>query len=123
MPFARARTGTTAPIVGRPTSRVVEGALGRAAEHPAQCVIPSGVLGNGMPVSVVEALAIDAWLGGARSVEMLAARVDERVREIDLQTASRADERRAQATPDARVVAHKTIEKLLPRMARLGLID
>ena len=123
MPFARARTGPATPIGGRPTSEVVERALGRAAEHPAQCVIPSEVLGNGMPVSVVEALAIDAWLRGARSVEMLAARVDERVREIDLETASRADPQPAQATPDARAVAHKTIERLLPSMARLGLID
>ena len=123
MPFARARTGPATPIDGRPTSKVVERALRRASEHPAQCVLPSEVLGNGMPVSVVEALAIDAWLRGARSVEMLAARVDERVREIDLETASRADPQPAQATPDARAVAHKTIERLLPSMARLGLID
>ena len=123
MPFARAHTVRKTPIEGRPTSPVVERALGRVGEHPVQCVIPSAVLGNGMPVSPVEALAITEWLRGARGVDGLAARAGERVRDLGLKTMSRIGEQDSGGAADARVAARNTVEKLLPTLARLGLVE
>jgi hypothetical protein len=125
-PFASVappRDGTA--LHRRPANRAVAATLAFAVEHRSPRAIPSEVLGNGVPVDPIEALAVDAWLHGADGVDEMAARVASGIARLELyETADGvplAARRDAGAT--ARRVAETVTGDLLPGLIRLGLVE
>ena len=124
-PFATAAPPCAGGTRRRPASPTVASVLRFAVEHRSTRAIPSRILGNGVTVDPLEALAVGEWLRGAEGVEALAARMAE---EIDRQALYESDEGEALAGPDdvsatARRVAQRVIDDRLPGLIRLGLIE
>ena len=106
MPFARPYARDESTVPGRPANAIVERAITHVTSHRAPVPIPSEVYGNGVPLTPTEALAITEILGGAGTVDLLAARLE-------------AGEL---APLDARRVALDVFGSLIPTLMRLGVL-
>lgn len=109
----------------RAATATVERILAFAVDHRSTRALPSGILGNGVMVDPLEALAITEWLRGIDGVDALAARLETEIARRELYT---TDEGVPLTTPaDLRATAHRTaanvIDDRLPGLIRLGLIE
>ncbi|HEX6096671.1 MAG TPA: class I SAM-dependent methyltransferase [Thermoanaerobaculia bacterium] len=125
MPFATAGPQRSRATHRRPANRTVAQVLAFAVEHRATRAIPSQVLGNGVVVNPLEALAISEWLRGVDGAEALAARLESEIARLELYA---TDEGVTLTTADdvsatARRVAADVLEDRLPGLIRLGLIE
>lgn len=123
MPFAKThefRKTSKAPRFGNTRG---ERALAHIIEQQAQGAVPSEVLGNGVPVKPVEALAISELLAGAGEAGALAGRLEAEIRRLGLKIKS--DGKELQPGPEmsnyVRATAHHVIENLLPTLVRLNV--
>jgi SAM-dependent methyltransferase len=126
MPFAAAapaRGGTD--LHRRPANRTVAATLAFAVEHRSPRAVPSEILGNGVPVDPIEALAVDEWLNGADGVDELAARVKRGITRLELYATAEGVPLAARddVGATARRVAETVTEDLLPGLIRLGLVE
>jgi SAM-dependent methyltransferase len=124
MPFAKGRTSNEAVRPHRLANPMVERVIAYVIDHRARRAIPCEILGNGVRIGPIEALAITEWLRGADGVEALAARVEAGIRRRSLRIAS--DGKELQSGDDlvaySRTAARDVMENLLPSFMRLGLI-
>jgi len=74
MPFARVQRYDALATARQPATTVVARMLAYAVDHDLPCALPSAIVGNGVLVQPIEALAITE-LGRAQDIEGLAARV------------------------------------------------
>jgi hypothetical protein len=123
MPFAKIYRHTLPAEVRRPANPIVERTLACIIGQRATRAIPSELLGNGIPVKPLEALAIVELLAGA-DIGALANRLRDAIDELQLDTRKENGERReADDLPAyAREVAHHVAQTLLPNLARLKLV-
>ena len=123
LPFAKTHDFIKASKAPRPRNAMVERALAHIIEQQAQGAIPSEVLGNGVPIKPVEALAISELLAGAGEPGTLAKRLEAEIRRLGLKIKS--DGKLLQPGPElsnyVRVTAHTVIDDLLPNLVRLDL--
>jgi len=124
-PFAAAAPPCAGAARRRPANRTVASILRFAVEHRSTRAIPSEILGNGVVIDPLEALAIGEWLRGAEGVDALAARV---AAEIARRALYVSDEGAPLAAPDdvpatARRVAERVIDDRLPGLIQLGLVE
>jgi SAM-dependent methyltransferase len=124
MPFAKAVrpvSNSKTPKFGSPTVAL---GLADVIEHRARRAIPSQILGNGVEIHPIEAVAISEWVRGAQGVEALAARMEAEVTRLKLNTTAdgRALPRGDQLAAYTRKIAKDVIEGLVPSFKRLGLI-
>ncbi|HEU4415036.1 MAG TPA: methyltransferase regulatory domain-containing protein, partial [Candidatus Angelobacter sp.] len=124
MPFAKAISVSGAAKAEPPANRTIERMLDHVIERRMPPFLPSEVVGNGVPLTQVEALTIKAWLNGNRTEETLAARLNSEVTRLGLEktTSDRDAGPIADAQSFARRAAREALEKLLPNMLRLGLL-
>jgi SAM-dependent methyltransferase len=103
---------------------VVERAVTSALDRRERRVIPSEVLGNGVVIEPVEALAVSEWLAGADGVEDLATRLEAGINRMRLKIPNDGKDTGSGKTVAeyARTEATKTVEDLLPTFRRLGLL-
>ena len=125
MPFAAAVSPPADALRRRPANRAVARILEHAVEDRSARAIPSGILGNGVVIDPLDALAVGEWLAGADDVAALAARIEAEITRRELYT---TDEGVPLADPDdvratARRVAERVIDDRLPGLIRLGLIE
>jgi hypothetical protein len=109
-PFARVFHHELPVEVRRPANAIVERSLACIIEQRAARAIPSELLGNGVVVKPLEALAIIELLSGAEPGDALSARL--RSAAVEFEVAADADE----------VVKH-VAGTLLPSLARLNLVE
>ena len=124
MPFAKAvRTDTTAKT-RKLANTTVERVLADVIERREHRAIPSEILGNGVEIYPIEAVALSGWIAGFEGVEILATRVEGEITRLKLETTSdgRALPRGEQLSAYTRMVAKSVIENLVPSFRRLGLI-
>jgi hypothetical protein len=98
--------------------------LADAIERRARRAVPSQILGNGVEIRPIEAVALLEWVAGAKSVEMLASRLEAATKRQELDP-SRDTTRRTrddEIVPSTREVARHVIENLVPSFTRLHLI-
>jgi trans-aconitate methyltransferase len=123
MPFARTYRHTLPAEVRRPANPFVERTLACIIAQRATRAVPSELLGNGIPVKPLEALAIVELLAGA-DTGALGNRLRAAIDEFQLDTRKENGEQRA--TEDlpayAREVANYVAQTLLPNLARLQLV-
>jgi ubiquinone/menaquinone biosynthesis C-methylase UbiE len=103
---------------------VVERAIASALERRERRVIPSEVLGNGVLIQPVEALAVSEWLAGADGIEELSTRLEAGISRMRLPiTNEGTDVRSGNAVAEyARSVASSAMKDLLPTFRRLRLL-
>jgi trans-aconitate methyltransferase len=86
--------------------------LDYSVEHRTGCVIPSEVLGNGVEIEPLEALAIAQILAGAAGLEDLAGRL----------TNAASESANGDPGAVAESIAHRAAYEIWPKLARLGLV-
>lgn len=106
-PFAKAVRVTESAAIRRFASSTVERMFSYVAERGVARTLPSDVVGTGVEIRPMEAMAVIEFLAGADSIETLAARLAQR---DDLQGT------------DPQAVAANAIDGLVPRLRRLGLL-
>jgi hypothetical protein len=124
MPFARAAGPGTGHGAEQFASAMVARVLADAIERRARRAVPSQILGNGVEIRPIEAVALLEWVAGAKSVEMLASRLEAATKRQELDP-SRDTTRRTrddEIVPSTREVARHVIENLVPSFTRLHLI-
>ncbi len=109
-PFARVFHHELPAEVRRPANAIVERSLACIIEQRAARAIPSELLGNGVLVKPLEALAIIELLSGAEPGDALSARVRQAAVEFDI-------------TAEADDVVKHVAGTLLPSLARLKLVE
>jgi predicted O-methyltransferase YrrM len=112
MPYARVDRYQPPAEVWRPANALVEKTLALIIEQRAPRAIPSEVLGNGVLVRPLEALAIIELLGGAPLDDALAERIGQSAKQLQFET--------SENIPD---VLRQVSSTLLPRLARLRLLS
>jgi hypothetical protein len=123
-PFAQAHHSDGNVEARRLATSAVERAVASALDRRERRVIPSEVLGNGVVIQPVEALAVSEWLAGADGVEDLANRLEAGINRMRLKIPDEGEGTGSgkSVTDYARVEASKTVEDLLPTFKRLGLL-
>ena len=103
---------------------IVERAVASALERRERRVIPSEVLGNGVVIQPVEALAVSEWVDGAGGLEDLATRLEAGInrRRLKIPNEGKDGEAGQTVAEYARTEARDAVEDLLPTFARLGLL-
>ena len=109
-PFAKVFRHELPAEVRRPANAIVERSLACIIEQRAARAIPSELLGNGVPVKPLEAIAIVELLSGAEPGPALAARLQAAANELGL-------------PGDADDVVKHVAGTLLPTLARLKLVE
>lgn len=124
MPFAKAQSGTQDAFPQRLANKSIEPMLDQIIESRIAPFIPSEVVGNGVPLTPIEALTIKEWLAGSRTAENLAAQMKSEIARLGLdKQASTADaEPLAELNGFAWRAAQHALESLLPTMLRLGVL-
>ena len=123
MPFANAFR-TRAVNARTLANTTVDRALAYAIAQKARRAIPSQILGNGVEVDPIEAVAIREWLAGAENIEALATRLEAEITRPNLNTQGdgRALSHGVELVEYTRVIARHVIENLVPTLIRIGLI-
>lgn len=124
MPFAKAVRLKTVSKAKTLANTTVERVLADVIERRERRAIPSQILGNGVDIHPIEAVALSGWIAGLEGVEILATRVEAEVNRLKLKTTSdgRTLPHGEQLSAYTRVVAKSVIENLVPSFRRLGLI-
>jgi SAM-dependent methyltransferase len=124
MPFARGHCPNPAIRARRLANTTVQRLLAHVIERRGRRAIPSEILGNGVDIHPVEALAITESLSGADCVEKVAARLEAAVHRVGLEITRDGSEvpQGHELTAYTRKAAQDVIENLLPTLVRLGLI-
>jgi hypothetical protein len=125
LPFARPAPARTGVTHRRPANPTVARVLASAVEQRSTRAIPSEILGNGVAVDPLEALAILEWLRGIDSADALAARLESETARLELYTTGEGVPltTAADLRETARRVAANVLEDRLPGLIRLGLIE
>jgi SAM-dependent methyltransferase len=123
MPFARA----AAPAVrqsGQFGNPMVARVLSDAIERRARRAMPSQILGNGVEIRPIEAVALSEWIAGAASVEMLTSRLEAAGKRLALDPSGDLSQwpGNEQVARPIREIAVHVIENLVPTFTRLHLI-
>lgn len=123
MPFAKTHDSRKTSKARELRNAKAERALAHIIEQQIQGAIPSEVLGNGVPIRPVEALALSELLAGADGAEALAGRLEAEILRLGLKIKSEGKELRpgVELSNYVRVTAHSVIENLLPSLKRLDL--
>lgn len=125
MPFARATSRPPRVTHRRPANATVARILSFAVEYRSTRAIPSQILGNGVVVNPLEALAVTEWLRGIDGIEALAARLESEIARLELYATDEGvpltDPADLRST--ARRIAADVLDDRLPGLIRLGLID
>jgi hypothetical protein len=99
------------------TARALADVMARRSSR----AIPSQVLGNGIEIQPIEAIAVSEWMAGAQTVEALTRRLEDRQKPGTSDDASpQVGDVRPAVHP--REIATDVAEKLIPTFTRLGLI-
>jgi hypothetical protein len=124
MPFARVHRHDSVSQPRQAANRIVERVLADAVEHRAARPIPSEILGNGVQVRPIEALAITECLAGTTDVDSLTAKLQDEVRRLDftVDDEGRRLQRGPELSAQLRAAAKAVIENTVPSLARLGLL-
>jgi SAM-dependent methyltransferase len=124
MPFAKAVRSNTVSKARTLANTTVERVLADVIERRERRAIPSEILGNGVEIHPIDAVALSGLIAGFEGVEILATRVEGEVNRLKLTTTSdgRALPRGEQLSAYTRVVAKSVIENLVPTFTRLGLV-
>jgi SAM-dependent methyltransferase len=125
MPFAAATPRRERAAQRLPANRTVARILAFAIEHRSTRAIPSEILGNGVVINPIEALAIIEWLRGIDGVDALAARLESEIARLELYTTDEGAPltTAAELPSTARRTAAEVLEDRLPGLIRLGLIE
>ena len=123
-PFAQVHHSNGHVTPRRLAKGIVERALASALDRRARRVIPSEVLGNGVVIQPVEALAVSEWVDGADGVEDLATRLEAGINRMRLKIPNEGTDTGPPKTVAeyARTEASNAVEELLPTFTRLGLL-
>jgi predicted O-methyltransferase YrrM len=123
-PFAKVHRSDGNVQRRRLAKAVVERAIASALDRRGRRVIPSEVLGNGVVIQPVEALALTAWVDGADGVEDLATRLEAGINRLRLKIPNEGKDNGSGKTVAeyARTEASNAVEELLPTFSRLGLL-
>jgi SAM-dependent methyltransferase len=124
MPFARAHRNDPLGQGRKAASKIVEHLLAEAVQHRAPRPIPCEILGSGVQVRPIEALALRAWLAGAADVDSLAARLEDEVRRLDLKVddEGRTLQHGPELSAQLRVAVKSVVGNTVPNLTRLGLL-
>ncbi len=122
MPFARAHRYDVRTIPRKPANTVVRHMLAYAVAHAAPCALPSTIVGNGVLVQPLEALALTE-LERAQDVAGLAARLYAEIKRRGLQVPDSAIVHRdEELLAISRRTAVGVLDQVAPRLARAGLL-
>jgi ubiquinone/menaquinone biosynthesis C-methylase UbiE len=123
-PFAQVHRSDGNVTRRRLAKAVVERAIASALDRRGRRVIPSEVLGNGVVIQPVEALALTEWVDGADGVEDLATRLEAGINRLRLKIPNEGKDNGSGKTVAeyARTEASNAVEELLPTFSRLGLL-
>jgi SAM-dependent methyltransferase len=120
MPFAKAIhsvPGKSEKFANPTTARALADVMARRSSR----AIPSQVLGNGIEIQPIEAIAVLEWMAGAQTVEALTRRLEDRQKPGTSDGAApQVGDVRPAVHP--REIATDVAEKLIPTFTRLGLI-
>lgn len=116
IPFARSHRCEKQIAPPRPGSAIVRKVLDYSVGHRTAGVLPSEVLGNGIEIEPLEALALKNTLAGVEGLEDLVGRLKEAVR-----SSSESGDAEDVGTK-AKSVAHRVAYEIWPRLARLGVV-
>jgi hypothetical protein len=124
MPFARGHRDDRGSQARKAANSVVERVLAEAVQHRAARAIPCEILGNGVQIQPIEALAVREWLAGAVDVERLAVQLEAEVRRFDFRVdvEGRTLQRGPELSAQLRAAAKAVIENMVPNLTRLGLL-
>jgi SAM-dependent methyltransferase len=123
-PFAQVHRSDGNVKRRRLAKAVVERAIASALDRRGRRVIPSEVLGNGVVIQPIEALALTEWVDGADGVEDLATRLEAGINRLRLKIPNEDKDNGSGKTVAeyARTEASNAVEELLPTFSRLGLL-
>ncbi len=124
-PFNTAAPQRTNATRRRAATGTVERILSFAVDHRSSRALPSTILGNGVMVNPIEALAILEWLRGVDGVDALAARLESEIARLELYTTDEGVPltTAADIPSTARRTVADVIDDRLPGLIRLGLIE
>ncbi len=114
-PFAVARdSGAAASVRGFANARV-ERAVRHIIERRTRGAIASEILGNGVEIAPLEAMAVVEFLAGAQETGSLSMRLEEGIRRLELDGS-------ADPGVQARASAEQAVRNLIPGLMRLHLL-
>jgi hypothetical protein len=98
--------------------------LSDAIERHVRRAMPSQILGNGVEIRPIEAVALSEWIAGAASVEMLTSRLEAAGKRLALDPSGDLSQwpGNEQVARPIREIAVHVIENLVPTFTRLHLI-
>lgn len=120
-PFAQARGYEARSGQRRWANTIVQKTLDHAVEHRVARVLPSQVLGNGLEIEPLEALAIREMMAGTMRREELSARLLKEA-QLDADGERASGPQPADPSSIADSLAKRAVYDVWPKLARLGLL-